>query len=122
MPVASISDPHVACPACAMREHYERIYLGTLLEHLGEEAVAQALRAAGGLCLIHLDQAGTVTRDTALLRRLVELQQVCMQALDHELSEFIRKHDYRFSDEGMRGEGNAWIRAIELVAGKRGIR
>jgi hypothetical protein len=45
-----------------------------------------------------------------------------MQALDEELREFIRKHDYRFTGEGMGTEGTSWIRAIEMVAGKQGIR
>ena len=45
-----------------------------------------------------------------------------MQSLLAELSEFIRKHDYRFTGEGMGEEGTSWIRAIEMVAGKWGIR
>lgn len=118
----SVSDPHVACPACQVRARFELIYLGTLLEHLDEETFAQALRAAGGLCLVHLDQASTATRDTGALKRLLEIQHACMRALNGELSEFIRKNDYRFAREGMGTEGNSWIRAIEMVAGKRGIR
>jgi hypothetical protein len=115
-------DPHVACPACQARGRYEALYLGALLDHLGDEELAQACRAAGGLCLVHLDQAIATARDAAALQYLLDLERDCMARLTRELSEFIRKHDYRFRSEGMGAEGNAWIRAIELVAGKPGIR
>jgi hypothetical protein len=44
-----------------------------------------------------------------------------MQSLLEELSEFIRKHGYRFTGESMGEEGTSWIRAIEMVAGRQGI-
>jgi hypothetical protein len=117
-----ITDPHVACPACRVRERYEQIYLGILLDHLGTEEVTQALQSAGGLCLVHLDRARATTRNMRALERLWKVQRACMQSLLEELSEFIRKHDYRFTGEGMGEEGTSWIRAIEMVAGKPGIR
>lgn len=117
-----VADPHRACPACLERERYELLYLGALAAHAGEDEVAQAVRQTGGLCLVHLDQAALATRDTAALGRLLDLQHACIEALYGELSEFIRKHDYRFRGEGMGAEGNSWIRATEMVAGKPGIR
>jgi hypothetical protein len=117
-----ITDPHLACPACRVRERYERIYLGVLLDHLGAEEFTRALQSAGGLCLVHLDRARVTTRNMRALERLSEVQNACMQSLLEELSEFIRKHDYRFTGEGMGEEGTSWIRAIEMVAGKQGIR
>jgi hypothetical protein len=71
---------------------------------------------------VHLDQARTARRDAYALERLWEVQRACMQALNEELREFIRKHDYRFTGEGMGTEGTSWIRAIAMVAGKQGIR
>ena len=56
------------------------------------------------------------------LERLRAVQCACLQALDAELREFIRKHDDRFTGEGTGTEGTSWIRAIEMVAGKPGIR
>ncbi len=110
------------CPACLVRRRYETTYLGTLLDHVGDDELAAALRRAGGLCLVHLDQAWGVTRDAAALERLARLQGEIMAALHEEMSEFIRKQDYRFRDEPIGAEGTAWIRAVEMVAGKRGIR
>jgi hypothetical protein len=62
-----VADPHRACPACQTCKRYEVIYLGVLLDHLGAEEFARALRSAGGLCLVHLDQARTATRDVHAL-------------------------------------------------------
>lgn len=110
------------CPACQARRRYETTYLGTLLAHLGDEQMVEALRGTGGLCLVHLDQAWGVTRDAAALERLARIQGEIMMALHAELSEFIRKQDYRYSSEAIGAEGTAWIRAVAMVAGKRGIR
>lgn len=71
---------------------------------------------------MHLDQAGVATRDAAALDQLLSLQGEALAALDGQLSEFLRKHDYRFREEGMGAESDSWIRAIAMVAGKPGIR
>lgn len=117
-----IADPHVDCPACAERARYEKLYLGALLDYAGDEEMVAALRSGGGLCLVHLDQAIATSRDGDALDRLLDVQRACMLSLHDELSEFIRKNDYRFSGEGMGAEKDSWIRAIALVAGKKGIR
>ena len=33
----------------------------------------------------------------------------------------MRKHDYRFSKEGYKKEGDSWERAIEKLIGKEGV-
>ena len=116
-----LDDPHRACPACHERDRAEALYLGALLDHIGDERLAQAFRDGGGLCLVHLDRAAATARD-APLRQLFALQRECLLRLQEELGEFIRKNDYRFQHEGMGAEGDSWIRAIETVAGKPGIR
>jgi hypothetical protein len=58
----------------------------------------------------------------AALERLLALQRECLQRLHDELTEFIRKNDYRFSGEGMGPGRDSWVRAVEIVAGKPGIR
>jgi len=117
-----ISDPHIGCPACLMRERTELVFLAVLLEHILEEPMATAFEASGGLCLVHLDQALGLADDNGGLQRLLTIQGEQLQLLDHALSEFLRKHDYRFKDEEMGTDGDSWIRAIALVAGKPGIR
>lgn len=116
------ADPHLDCPVCGMRERTELLYLGALLEHLGEEPMEQAFCTSGGLCLVHLDQAARTIGSGTALTRLLDLEGTVLEGLGHDLDTFIRKHDYRFRDEAPGGETDAWIRAIALVAGKPGVR
>lgn len=118
----SVADPHRACPACRERTRSELSYLQTVLDHIHDDQLADALGAAGGLCLVHLDLAASLGRDEAAVARLLEVERQCLQCLTDEVSEFIRKNDYRFTHEVMGEEGDSWIRAIEAAAGKRGIR
>jgi hypothetical protein len=49
---------------------------------------------------------------------LRQAQLACLQRLDAQLSELIRKHDYRFKDEAKGPEMVSWKRAAGLVAGE----
>ena len=40
-----------------------------------------------------------------------------LEGLREELTEFIRKNDYRFKDEVMGAEGDSWRRAIVRLIG-----
>ncbi len=115
-------DPHLACTACVARAGQEELYLRELVAHLDDGPFAARFAASGGLCLVHLDQAGRVVPDRAALSRLYDAEATLLSALHDELSEFVRKNDYRFVGEGMGPERDSWIRAIERIAGKPGIR
>jgi hypothetical protein len=117
-----IADPHLACPACRTRASIERRFVGVLLDHLQDEEFVAALTLAGGLCLIHMDQAARIARGPAALDRLAAVQSQCLQGLEDELVEFARKHDYRFRHESYGAEKDSWLRAIAMVTGMRGIR
>jgi len=120
--VAHVLEPQGPCLACRHQLLVEESYLGTLLRYLDDEALASALRASPGLCLPHLRQALQWASDDATLRRLVEIQTECMGRLRAELRELIRKFDHRFKHEIIGPEADAWLRSIEQVSGKRGIR
>jgi len=47
----------------------------------------------------------------------VNAQRRIWERLLAQLSEFIRKNDYRFRDEPVGEEGDAWLRAIAALAG-----
>jgi hypothetical protein len=111
-------EPRQACPACVLEAKMENIYLSTLVENLvGEEGLLDGLASSAGLCLPHLRQALTLTRDRAVFVALISSQQAIWRQLEADLGEFIRKSDYRFQEEPLRDEGDAWLRAIAVVAG-----
>jgi hypothetical protein len=50
---------------------------------------------------------------------LLDLTLEKWQKLNDELTEFIRKNDYRFSKEGMGAERDSWKRAAAALVGNR---
>jgi hypothetical protein len=115
-------EPQGSCLACQHQLLVEESYLGTLWRYLDDEALAAALRASPGLCLPHLRQALPGAPDAGALRRLIEIELECLGRLRAELRELTRKFDHRFKHEAIGAEGDAWLRSIEIVSGKRGIR
>lgn len=109
--------PEQPCPACVVAEERERDYMDVLLASLEDGEMLAALRASAGLCAPHLRTAMSRARGDQMERLKAE-QLVIWQRLIAELDEFIRKLDYRFTHEGMGAEGDAWDRALDLVAGK----
>jgi hypothetical protein len=109
------------CPACRQKEQAEVRYIDTLRKALLVEDFYQQLSASDGLCLEHfrlsceLKLSDTPGDWLSLLRRA---QLACLQRLDEQLGEMIRKHDYHFKDEPRGPEMVSWKRAAGIVAGE----
>ncbi len=110
--------PPEKCPACVHRDMMETIALKAMLEALpDDERMQTALQSSGGLCLPHLRRAFELAREEAAFNALRRIAQEKLAALRGELSEFIRKNDYRFNKEGFGPEGDSWRRAIGWIVG-----
>jgi hypothetical protein len=109
------------CPACQVLLAHERHALETLLNFLSEADFACRFEASAGLCVIHTWRAAEGQGPHPHFRRLIEVQRHTCMRLVAELEAFCRKHDYRFAHEPWGSESDAWLRAIELLAGKPGI-
>ena len=117
--VAELS-PQASCPVCVEADEMEGIYLDTLIENLiHEEDLLAAFQSSDGLCLPHFRQALTRMRDEAVFEVLMDAQRVIWKRLVDQLSEIIRKADYRFKDEARGEEVGASVRAIAAIAGAR---
>lgn len=115
--VAELS-PQSACPVCVYQQKMEAHYLADLMTYLsGPDGLAASYRASDGLCLSHFRLALAHTTDATTFALLVELQVAIWQHLSAELAEFIRKNDHRFNREEIGSEGDAWLRAVEALAG-----
>lgn len=113
--------PQQPCRACEQQRQMEDVYLSTLLEHLAEADLCDALHAAGGLCTPHLRRALQLVRDETTYQALCETQLAAWRSLKVELDEFIRKNDYRFASEPMGEEGDSWIRAMAALSAMQGV-
>jgi hypothetical protein len=106
------------CPACLWVEKMEGIILNTLVQSLlGEGGLLADYEASDGLCLPHFRQALAQVRKEAVFEALVSAQRTVWERLVGQLSESIRKSDYRFQDEAWGEESGAWLRAIAALVG-----
>lgn len=107
-----------ACPACVLEQDAETREVKVLLSHVDDQALGDAYKKAGGICLPHfqlaLGQAGA-----SAVRLLAGWQAEGWSRLRGELDELIRKHDYRFRSEVVTdAEADAWERAVAAVVGE----
>jgi hypothetical protein len=106
------------CPMCETRDDSSGRAIDTLLSHIEEEALGASFVASDGLCAAHFGQAMTVrgARREAL-EALSAAQDQCLQRLQGQLDELIRKFDYRFRHEVRGEESTSWIRAVATISG-----
>lgn len=112
------STPARRCPVCEYREQSTREILSALVDGLKKQGVSDALHLSDGLCLPHLKRSLEEVKETAACERLLLIHGEKMQGLKLEMEEFIRKSDYQVH-EGFGPEGDAWLRAVALVVGRR---
>lgn len=109
--------PQKHCLACQQRDKSLHIILTSLVENLEDTETIAALKSSAGLCLPHLKKTFEMVRDPAAIDLLLNVHREKLESLRDELTEFIRKNDYRFKDEKFGTEGDAWQRAIAKVVG-----
>lgn len=109
------------CPVCARLQRSERDSLRVLLDYFDEEEFAGQFARSGGLCIPHLCRALDGAPEHRSLPALIAAHCARWTALQAELDEFIRKHDYRFASEPMGAEGDSWSRTLEVLAGRPGL-
>lgn len=113
--------PAGPCLACRARETAERMYLRTLVDHAGDPDIVAGFERSGGLCVRHLRGSIEQARNEEAIEQILDMQSKAWEHLRDNLSEFIRKHDYRFRDESLEAEGDSWIRAVAAISGGRGV-
>lgn len=111
----------VPCPACQQQAEFEARLITTMREALADTTFYNQFAASSGLCLRHFQLAYTLRplgTPENWLPPLRQAQLHCLQRLDTQLAELIRKHDYRFKDEAQGSEMLSWKTAAGLVAGE----
>lgn len=108
------------CPACKSADFVAANYLKILSEADADSVPGRAVREPGrGLCLPHLAKGLRVARSEEGVRRLVDVYLHGEADLRADLTEFIRKQDYRFRGEGFTDEqASSWARAVYRLVGE----
>jgi hypothetical protein len=107
------------CMICEAMASFALSYLDEVVDHISEEDFQDAFRRSDGLCLGHFRMLALRHSRHRNLSRIVDLQLEKYRSLSREMGEFLRKYDYRYTDEPMGAEADSWRRTIEQFVGKR---
>ena len=110
--------PTRICPVCEHRQETNVLLISGMLEALEEQEVSDALRASDGLCIPHLQRCLQTVKNVATCEKLLDIHRGKLKSLKAELEEFIRKNDYQV-EEAIGREGDAWLRAVTMIVGRR---
>jgi hypothetical protein len=112
--------PGRPCIICASADATASNYLALIATAPeGTEPWEAMRRPERGLCLPHLTLGLRTHRTEEQRSRIAEAFLHGEAELRAHLSELIRKHDYRFRDEGITdGERASWVRAVRRIVGE----
>jgi len=113
-----ITNPGKGCPVCRFAKEVEEHYLKTFLENFSSDDFQDRYKKGFGLCMHHFV---TVYLRLPGQREKEVLKNYQLHMLNEHLSrlrEFIRKHDYRFSNEGFGKEANSWNSIVDKIIGE----
>ena len=106
------------CSLCELADEVEKDYLQIFIENFSHKNFQDHYRQSFGLCMHHFlvvysRLSGQGEKDT-----FKQYQMDSLRKYSSELEEFIRKHDYRFSNEKFGQEATSWRKVVDKLAGK----
>lgn len=116
-----LKKPAERCMFCISEKEIEDRFISVFIENFYEEQFQNTYKKSQGLCLPHLIEVVRKDVKGNVVRSVLSIERKKISQLVVELKEFIRKHDYRYSEEPFGKERDAWIRAVEKLNGKAGI-
>ena len=105
------------CPACRIIEKTEKTYIEKISEYISDEDLKEKYLQSRGLCMNHFYKTYDCIVKEEARKFLKEDQLKRLQLISQELTEYIRKQDYRFKDTPLGNEIDSWLRAIQCYAG-----
>ncbi len=114
--------PRTPCPACTDQWETESRYTWSAAQALPDHDFRARYEGSLGLCVRHLAAVMDLTTSASDLDWLTQTEQHIIRTLLQDLSEFWRKHDYRFRHEPITtGEATSWTRALHKYVGAPGL-
>ncbi|GBC86538.1 hypothetical protein HRbin12_00531 [bacterium HR12] len=116
----ALPHPPRRCAACESADQAAANALAVLAAAEEGSEPWRGIRQPGrGLCLPHVSLGLRLHPDETESARLAEAYLRGEAELRAALRELIRKHDYRFREEGITDEERAsWVRAVHLIVGE----
>lgn len=119
--IISWLQPQRICPVCETQREAEQRYIASVAHALDDGDFRQRYGQALGVCVRHAPAVLAQTPQPSDTEWFAETELLIMQRLLWELNEFIRKHDYRFTQEPRGEEQTSWVRVIEKLGGAPGM-
>ena len=113
--------PSAPCPACQQNDQSLARFTSSLRQAIPDLTFYTLFLSSHGLCLDHFHLTCTLkplTTPETWLPLLHTAQLTILQRLNDQLTELIRKHDYRYKNEAPGPEMTSWQRAAALVSGE----
>jgi hypothetical protein len=116
--LAAELEPSAPCPVCQYTLKQEKELAGAFAAALAHHDFIEAYRRhTTGLCIPHLRQVLQRTARAASVRALVRAQETKLALTLADLTEVIRKYDYRNRDEAHGNEFKVPARSVEQASG-----
>ncbi|MDR7417647.1 MAG: DUF6062 family protein [Armatimonadota bacterium] len=114
--------PRASCPACADQRETESRYAWAAAHALSDPDFRARYETSLGFCLRHLTKVLELATSAPDVEWLTAAEQRIAESLLQDLSEFWRKHDYRFHHEPIStGEATSWTRVLHKWTGAPGL-
>jgi hypothetical protein len=105
------------CPLCTIEAEIDAYTIQLIADYCGDSEFQERFQASPGLCLTHL-RAILAKLDGSAREFVISMHRKHVADMLHQVEQFIRKHDYRFSKERISDEElDAWKKAIRFVTG-----
>jgi len=117
------------CPACLHLSHFMEMYTTLIVELLASAngEFSKLLESSKGFCIPHfvtllkLAEKAPSDKFPAIVETIVKVEEKNLGRLNSELTEYVRRQSYEFSDKDRAACGDVVLRGVKKVAGKRGI-
>ena len=120
----------IECPACAHLANMMEIYDRKIVELLcsRNEEFLKLFKNSKGLCTPHFALLLKMIQDTMhsqiqeIIRTMIDVEEKNFIQLKSEISEYIRRQSYEFSDKDRKAVEDALLKCVQKIAGRRGIK
>ncbi len=106
------------CCICKVVDEVQEQYIHTFLRNFLNKKFQARYKQSFGLCMPHFLVVYSRLSEREEKNTFKEYQLHALREYLPELEEFIRKHDYRFSDKDFGKEALSWKKVVDKIAGK----
>jgi hypothetical protein len=122
--------PTTECPACTHLANLMKIYDRKIVELVcsRNEEFEKLLKNSKGLCTPHFVLLIKMIKDTIggqsqeIIRTIIDVEEKNFSQLKSELSEYVKRQSYEFSDKDRKEVEDVLLRSVQKIAGRQGVK